>query len=264
MKKGTGPFFVFIRKGKNVNNFFKKTIVTVLAATLVLAPAVPANAMTKKQVNSEITSLQKKVKKSKSSYNKALKKDQDTLNSYLKVDGVRYYPDPFIVQIKNYKDHYDLYLHFIDISDLTVTDSNDGSTKYVSGYAVVSNKTMDFYGTTVFEATAKEAPHSAEDIQASIDKNQARIKSLKNSKKDSISLNSTYTITTGKSLTLTPVFKYNTSDINKITWKSSNKKVVKISKNGKLLGIAPGTATVSAKLSVTGKTYKTTVNVIAQ
>ena len=247
-----------------MNNFFKKTIAVMLAVSLVLAPAVPANAMTKKQVNSEITSLQKKIKSGKASYNKALKKDQDTLNSYLKVNGVRYYPDPFIVQIKNYREHYDLYLHFADTSDLTVTDSNDGSTKYVTGLAVVSDKTMNFYGTTVFEATAKESPHAASDIQTRIRKNQTRVKNLKNSKKESISLNSTYTVNAGQSLTLEPVFKYNTSDINKITWKSSNTKIVKISKNGNLLGIAPGTATVSAKLSVTGKTYKTTVNVIAQ
>ena len=247
-----------------MNNFLKKTIAVVLAATIAIAPAVPANAMTKKQVNSEITKLQKQVKKDKSSYNKALKNDQDTLKTYTKVDGILYYPDPYIVQIKNFYEHYDLYLHFQDATNLTVMQDTDGGTKRVTGYAVMTGKTMDFYGTKVNEAVAKVAPHSASDKQAAIHRNQARIKSLKNSKKDSISLNSTYTLAPGQSLTLEPVFKYNTSDINKITWKSSNAKVVKVSKNGNLLGIAPGTATVSAKLSVTGKTYKTTVNVIAQ
>lgn len=245
-----------------MNYFFKKAVAAVLAATLVFAPVVPANAMTKKQVNSEITKLQKQIRKDKSSYNKALKNDQDILKTYTKVDGILYYPDPYIVQIKNFYEHYDLYLHFQDASDLKVTQDTDGGTKHVTGYAVMTGKTMNFYGTEVNEAVAKVAPHSASDKQNAIDKNRSRVKSLKNSKKDSISLNSTYTITSGQSMTLTPIFKYNTSDINKITWKSSNKKIVKVSKNGKLLGIAPGTATVSAKLSVTGKNYKTTVNVV--
>lgn len=254
----------FYEKGQNMNTHFRKAIAASLAIILVLIPSAPVNAMTKKQVNSEITRLQKQIKKDKGSYNKALKNDQDTLKTYTKVDGILYYPDPYIVKIQDFYEHYDLYLHFQDLSDLTVTQDTDGGTKHVTGYAVMTGKTMDFYGTTVNEAVAKKAPHSASDKQAAIEKNQSRIKSLNNSKKESISLNSTYTITTGQSLTLEPIFRYNTSDINKITWKSSDKKVVKVSKNGTVLGISPGSATISARLSVTGKTYKTTVNVIAQ
>ena len=247
-----------------MNNFFKRTIAAAFAASLLLTPAVPAQAMTKKQVNSEITSLQKKIKKDRNSYNKALKKDQDTINSYFKVDGILYSPDPIIVRIAGKTSADDKYLKFKSMDNLTVSQFTTGAKQTVTGLAVVSDKTIVFYGTKVYEATAKEAPHSASDKQASIRKNQSRVKSLKNSKRDSISLDPVYTITTGQSLTLQPVFKYDTSDINKITWKSSKSKVVKVSKNGTLLGISPGTATISAKLSVTGKTYKTTVNVIAQ
>ena len=246
-----------------MNKFFKRIMASVLAATVALAPAIPANAMTKKQVNAEITSLQKKVKKDKSSYNRSLKKDQEILDSYYKVDGIRYTADPFIVVIKK-TGQPDTYLYFRDTSKLTIADSHDGNTTHVTGLATISDNTIDFYGVKAKEATAKDAPHTASDRQAAIEKNQSRIRALKSSKKESVSLNPTYVLATGQSLTLSPVFKYNTSDINKITWKSSNTKVVKISKNGNLLGIAPGTATISAKLSVTGKTYKTTVNVIAQ
>lgn len=249
-----------------MNKFFKRISIMMLAASLMLAPAVPANAMTKKQVNSEITKLQKKVKSDKAAYNKALKNDQNTLATYTQIDGVVYNPDPYIVQVTRSDDRgnpYNIYYHFTDKKNLTeVQDTAYGKTK-VTGYATLSGKLFDFYGTKAVEATAVEAPHTASDKQAAITKNQSRIKSLKNSKKESISLDPTYTITTGQSLTLTPVFKYNTSDINKITWKSKNTKVVKVSKKGKLLGIAPGTTTITAKLSVTGKKYKTTVNVIA-
>ena len=248
-----------------MNNFLKKTMAVVLVATIVLAPAVPANAMTRKQVNSEITKLQKQIKKDKSSYNVSLKKDQDMENSYLKIDGTLYSPDePYIVQMHDFGKQTYSYYHFKTLDNLIITSKEDGGTKLVSGYAKVSDKTYIFYGTKAYEAEGKEKPHAAADKQASIDRNKKRIKSLKNSKNETISLESTYSVVVGQSLTLTPVFKYNTSDINKITWKSSNAKVVKVSKNGNLLGIAPGTATVSAKLSVTGKTYKTTVNVIAQ
>lgn len=136
------------------------------------------------------------------------------------------------------------------------------NSKSVNCLISVSDKTYDFYGTSCKEAKVVEKPHQADDIAERISKNTIRRSSLKKSKKETISLDSTYSVAIGQSLTLSPVFKYNTSDINKITWKSSNTNVVKVSKNGNLLGIAPGTATVSAKLSVTGKTYKTVVNVI--
>ena len=57
-----------------MNNYLKKIVVAVLAASLMIVPAIPANAMTKKQVNSQITKLQTQIKKDKSSYNSALKK----------------------------------------------------------------------------------------------------------------------------------------------------------------------------------------------
>ena len=56
-------------------------------------------------------------------------------------------------------------------------------------------------------------------------------------------------------------FSYNTQEINTLKWKSSNTKIVSVSKNGVVTGKKKGSAVISAKLSVTGKTYKTVVNV---
>lgn len=247
-----------------MKNFLKRAVAATLAVSLFLVPTLQANAMTRKQVNSQITRLQKQIKKDKASYNAALKKDQDLETSYLKVDGTLYSPvEPYIVQMRDFGTQTSSYYHFKNLDHLTVTQNVDGGTKLVTGYAKLSDKTFDFYGTKAKEAEGREKPHAAVDTQTRISKNQARVKLLKNSKKDSISLNSTYTLTIGQSMTLDPIFKYNTADINKITWKSSNPKVVKVSKSGYVLGIAPGRATISAKLSVTGKSYKTTVNVIA-
>jgi len=248
----------------NVNKFFKRIMAAVLAAAVALAPAVPANAMTKKQVNSEISSINKKIKTDRKKLNKAQKDDWNQLQKYTKIEYADVYcPDPFIIKVTKGmgSEMVSTYYHLNDSNGLTITTGEDRSSK-VDGLLLVSDKTYDFYGTKCLEATVAEKPHKADDITARINKNTERKKALKNSTKETISLDPTYTIGVGESLTITPVFRYNTSDINKITWKSSNSKVAKVSKSGKVLGISPGAVTISAKLSVTGKKYKTTVNVV--
>ncbi len=226
---------------------------------VISATAVTAEAMTKSQVDSEISSINKKIKSDRKKLSKAKKTDARKLLSYVEVnDGNVYSVKPFVILLGRGQAG-----TFYHISNPEVLEVGRGisNSKSVNCLISVSDKTYDFYGTSCKEAKVVEKPHQADDISSRISKNTARRNSLKNSKKETISLESTYSVAVGQSLTLSPVFKYNTSDINKITWKSSNTNVVKVSKNGNLLGIAPGTATVSAKLSATGKTYKTVVNV---
>lgn len=246
-----------------MNNFLKRIVMVMLSMVLAVSlTEVTAEAMTRKKVDSEISTINKKIKSDKKKLSKARKTDAKKLLSYIEVnDGNVYSVDPFVILIGRGQDG-----TFYHISNPEVLEVGRGisNSKSVNCLISVSDKTYDFYGTSCKEAKVVEKPHKADDISAIISKNTARRSSLKNSKKETISLEATYSVGVGQSLLLEPVFKYNTSDINKITWKSSNTNVVKVSKNGNLLGIAPGTATVSAKLSVTGKTYKTTVNVIAQ
>ena len=247
-----------------MNKFFKRIFSVILAASIALAPAVPANAMTKKQVNSEISSINKKIRTDRKKLNKAQKDDWNQLQKYTKIEYADVYcPDPFIIKVTKGmgSEMVSTYYHLNDSNGLTITTGEDRSSK-VDGLLLVSDKTYDFYGTKCLEATVAEKPHKADDITARINKNTDRKTALKNSKKEVISLDPTYTVAVGESLTISPAFKYGTSDINKITWKSSNSMVAKVSKSGKVLGISPGAVTISAKLSVTGKTYKTTVNVV--
>ncbi len=76
---------------------------------------------------------------------------------------------------------------------------------------------------------------------------------------DDIYLTTSVNIKKGSTKTLTPtVFPENSNE--KITWSSSNKKVVTVDKNGKIKGIKTGTATITAK-TASGKkaTCKVTV-----
>ena len=246
-----------------MNQFYKKAVALVLATVLALVPAVPANAMSKKQVNKEITSINKKIKSDRAKLKQAQIDDWNQLQKYTAIEYADVYcPDPFIIKVTKGigSEMTYTYYHVADPTGLTITTGIDKSSK-VDGLLLVSDMTYDFYGTSCHEATVAEKPHKADDITARITKNTDRKTALKNSKKETISIDPSYTVTVGDSFTIVPVFKYNTSDINKITWKSSNSKIATISKDGKVLGISPGTATISAKLSVTGKTYKTVVNV---
>ena len=55
------------------------------------------------------------------------------------------------------------------------------------------------------------------------------------------------------------VFAGKSKTLNKVTWKSSDKKIATVSKNGKVLGKKAGTAVITA--TVGGNSYKCTVTV---
>lgn len=75
-------------------------------------------------------------------------------------------------------------------------------------------------------------------------------------KNPSLSLNKTSVSVTQKS---SVILTATTFPLNvKVTWKSSNKSVAKVSSNGKVTGVKPGSATVTASFNYGGKTYKKT------
>ena len=245
---------------KIVNNFVKKIVAVMLTIVMILAPAESANAMTVSQVNKEIKSLNKTLKSEKKKLKSLKKADAQELASYTYIKGQVLCEDPLIISDQNQK----LYLHMNESLDtirskLTIDDRNVNAV-LVEGYVKISS-TPYIYGLwTCKEAVAATAPHSASDMQAKIDANQARLTLLKNSKKELLAIDGV-TLAKGESQQLTTHFSYNTQEINTITWKSSNKKVVTVSKSGVVTGKKKGSAVISAKLSVTGKTYKTVVNV---
>lgn len=245
---------------KIVNNFLKKIITLVLAATIIIVPAESASAMTANQVNKEITSLKKTIKSDKKKLPALKKSDAQELATYTYIKGQVLCEDPLIISDSNKN----LYLHMKETYDnlksaLKVDDGNPNAVQ-VEGYVKISD-TPYLYGIwTCKEARTASAPHVASDLQNKIDSNKARLTLLQNSKKELLAIDGV-TLSKGQSVQLTTHFSYNTQKINTLTWKSSNNKIVTVSKNGTVTGKKKGSAVISAKLSVTGKTYKTVVNV---
>ncbi len=249
-----------------MKNFLRRTVSAVMVTALIFSiNTLPASAMTKKQVNAEIGSINKKIKSDRSKLKSAQMSDWNKLQTYTKIDNaLRYYNDPFIIQVtKNNNDY--TYYHVADPTGLTITEATSRSAR-VDGLLLVSSKTYDFYGTKCYEATVVEKPHSADDINADITKKSERKTLLKRSKKEIMTIAPTTQLVIGEQQKVNYSLKYATeaAGITKITWKSSKPSVVKVSKNGTLTALKAGVATVTAKLSVTGRTYKTTVTVTAQ
>ena len=82
-----------------------------------------------------------------------------------------------------------------------------------------------------------------------------------NKKATSFSISTKKTkINIGKSTVATATFKPSGAKSEKITWTSSNKKIATVDKNGKIIGIKKGTATITASTKKLGKkTIKITV-----
>ena len=60
---------------------------------------------------------------------------------------------------------------------------------------------------------------------------------------------SAYTVKTGKTLQLKAIITPSNATDHKITWKSGNTKIVKVSSTGKITGVKKGTTTVTATAS---------------
>ena len=231
-----------------MNNFLKRIVTAVLAATVVFSAAtVPAQAMTKKQVNKEIKSLKKSIPKDEKKYPSVLKEDQALMATYTQINGTVTCEDPFIV----FDNNNNLRLYFKDPTGL-----ERNYDKMIKGLVLVSDDIFPFNGNNNYVAEVVTAPHKASDLQTKITNDKARLKLLQNSKKELLA-----TLSKGESAQLVTHFSYDTQDINTLTWKSSNKKVVTVSKTGVVTAKKKGSAVISAKLSVTGKTYQTVVKV---
>ncbi len=233
----------------------KRLVTAVLAAAVIFSTAaVPAQAMTKKQVNREISKLKKSIDTNNKEYPKALKNDNAKMAQYTYIKGSVICYDPILIYDQNQK----LYMHFTSTEGLYFSTMN--SVSFVEGLVKVSDKQFVYGLWTCYDSQVVEQPHSALDIQTKITNDKARLKLLQNSKKELVAIDGV-TLAKGESVQLVTHFSYNTQEINTLKWKSSNAKVVSVSKSGVVTGKKKGSAVISAKLSVTGKTYKTVVNV---
>ena len=237
-----------------MKKLIKKIVAAVMAASFIIAtPAINADAMTAKQVNSTIKIVKKRISKNKKTYKKAQQEDNRINSNYHEIKAFLYCTDPFIV----FDNNLDKYLQFDEPSALT---SGEVTGQYYSGIVAVSDDVIRFNGNEVYKAKVVEYSHKASDVQNAIDSDEAYLKRLKNSKKELVAIDS-ITLEKGQSRQMETHFSYGTEGINTLKWKSSAPKIVSISKDGVVTGKKKGSAVISAKLSVTGKTYTTVVNV---
>lgn len=88
---------------------------------------------------------------------------------------------------------------------------------------------------------------------------------VKNVKVKSIALSkSSANLTVKQTLKLNCIFTPSDTTVKDVTWTSSNPKVAKVNKNGKVTAVAPGTAVITCKTKYRNKTAKCTVKVTLQ
>ena len=239
---------------RKMNKLIKKIMAAIIAATFIIAtPAVNADAMTVKQVNSAIEKVKKRISKNKKAYDPALAEDNRINSTYHEIYANLYCNNPFIL----FDDKLNKHLLFDDTSGLVTKDA--GGHLY-SGVVYITDETMQFNGTVVYKARVVEYSHKATDLKNAINSDNAYLKQLKNSKKELLAIDGV-TLNKGDPQKLVTHFSYGTEGINTLTWKSSAPNTVSVSKDGTVTGKKKGLAVISAKLSVTGKTYRTVVNV---
>ena len=172
------------------------------------------------------------------------------MNRYTQIYGIVTSEDPFVMTDNDTGEM----LYFKEPTGLTRNTNN------ASGLVLITSDTFRFNGNDWKVARVVTAPHAYADLKAKVANDKTRLKLLQNSKKELLAIDGV-TLSKGESVRLVTHFSYNTQDINTLKWKSSNAKVVSVSKSGVVTGKKKGSAVISAKLSVTGKTYKTVVNV---
>lgn len=130
--------------------------------------------------------------------------------------------------------------------------SSDTSVATVDKNGVV---TAVKHGTAVITCTTKDSEQKA----------RCTVTVLKTILSKSVSLDRTaLVLKDGKTATLVATIKPDNVSINTVTWKSSNKKVAKVTQQGLVKAIAPGTCTITVTTKDTGKTATCKVTVKPQ
>ena len=141
--------------------------------------------------------------------------------------------------------------------------SNKGQVVGVkAGNAVITATTQDGNKTAMAKVTVKKAPSgSSSGGSSSGGSSSGGSSGSKYKKVTKVTVNSKdFTLVVGKTKTLTYAISPKNATNKKITWKSSNPAVAKISTSGKVTAVGPGTTTISA-VSADGVSGKVKVTV---
>lgn len=217
-----------------------------LVCSIYFCSTTSSAAYTKKSVQKEIKSVKKQIK----SLSKKDKKQKKGLQS---IGGKMLSSDPCIIVTG---------LGIFTPSYYWVQNPKNFNRSFLglgSGYVKKTNKYKKWNGTSCRVVIAKKINGTYE---KKIKTKKKKLKALQNTLKNQMTLSKNdLELLKGETRTLSVYWKY-TDGYNKATWKSSNNSVISVSKNGKLTAKRNGTATLTAKDTITGKTQKVKYTVV--
>lgn len=212
-----------------------------------------ARAVTKKQVQAKISTLQKDIKNLKKQYNKTAARENKQREGVTPVFGDVISFNPFIL-----RDVTNSYYWITNPKKMTrVLYTASGSLKLTGKY-------RKYEGHTCAVGRAVSVSRKAPKIKEKIEKKQKTLKANQNALKEKVEfVNSTFVFAIGTKTSLDWSWRYS-GKYNSIKWKSSNSNIVAVNSSGRITAKKVGTATISATSSLSKKTTKCKVKVVKE
>lgn len=213
---------------------------------------VQAKAMTKQQVNAKITALEQQIKTLKNQKKTELAREKKEKAGARYVFAEVVCGSPYIL--------YDT----LSNGYFWVNDSRylDNLLVAAMGYVKLTGNYRTYNGITCAECNSVKVTNKSSSIQKKIDSKKKALKKYQNSLKDKVTLENEK-IKVGKTVKISKSWKYSGA-YNTLTWKSSDKQIATVDKNGKVTAKKAGTVTITAKASLSGITSKCKVTVVEE
>lgn len=208
-----------------------------------------AQAITRAQVNKKIVALKKQVKSLEKKVAAAKKKEKKETKGTVLIMGKIISWSPFIVQDG-----------FLKRGSYFWVEKSENMTRLITqtlGDVKLTGKYRTYNGITCEVCRAVKTSSKSAGYKKQLAKKKKQLRDYQNSLKEQIVLKET-NLGVGKKGKVNSSWKYS-GKYNKVTWKTSDSKVVKIDSHGKMTGIKQGRAVVTAVCSLSKKKSKCTV-----
>lgn len=211
-----------------------------------------AQAVTKKQVKTKISTLKKDIKSLKKQYNKTVAQEKKQRNGVTSIFGDVISFNPFVVYDTITKSYY------------WVTNPNKMSRFLytASGSLKLTGKYKKYEGHTCAVGRAVSVSRKAPKIKEKIEKKQQALSENQNSLKDRVDFaKSTFVLTAGTKESLDWSWRYS-GKYNNLKWKSSKPNIASVNSYGMVAAKKVGTVTISVTSSLSKKVAKCKVKVV--